>query len=153
MQNPSCLCQCNTDPHANALFTCTWTSLHSFQNSTCKLWFSTLCNGKGPVSHRSLHMLWNVLWCGSLWPEYPYVFCCSSHTISMAEMYTKVTLTCAPFMYVKDILNNTSMQETQPQTYICMENWPVTVLLTTPAHILILVLNWLWIVSFPPPPP
>lgn len=47
----------------------------------------------------------------------------------------------------KDILNHTSMQAAQPQTYICMENWLVTALLTTPALTFMLVLNWLWVVS------
>jgi len=65
----------------------------------------------------------------------------------MADMYTKITVMRAPFMYVKDISNCTSMQATQPQTYICMQNWLVTVLLTTPALIFILILNWLWVVS------
>jgi len=111
-----------------------------------------ITRGKEPVSLRILHMLWNGLWCGSLWPGYPLVFCCSSHTTSMAEMYTKITLTCAPFVYVKDISNHTSMQPTQPQTYICMENWLVTVFLTTPVLIFILVLNWLRVVSLPPLP-
>ena len=44
MQNSSYLCQCSTNPHENALYACTCSLLHSLQNSTSKLWFSTLCN-------------------------------------------------------------------------------------------------------------
>jgi hypothetical protein len=67
----------------------------------CDFPHCTTTHGKEPVSLRSLDMLWNVLWCGSLWPGYSLVFCCGSHTICIAEIYSKVTLTCAPFMHVK----------------------------------------------------
>ena len=176
MQNSSYLSQCSTNPHENALYACTKiphtcvSAVQILMKMLCMLVHVLYCtasrtvlpdcdfpdcaiiHGKEPVSLRILHMLWNGLWCGSLWPGYPLVFYCSRHTTSMAEVYTKITLTCAPFMYVKDISNHTSMQPTQPQTYIFMENWPVTVLLTTPALIFILVLNWLWVVSFHPSP-
>jgi hypothetical protein len=131
------------------LYACTCSSLHSLQNNTSKLWFSTLCNHswKGTSFPQNSAYVMECVVMSSLWPGYPIVFCCSSHTISMAEMYTNITLTCAPFMYVKDISNHTfHASNTTTELYLHGEMTSHSFAYYTSTY-LYNVLNWLWVVS------